>query len=215
MEVSEWHVGKEGISKEAADMVQAEQQQHGDILELQGKDHDHEEMLYNGTSATTVKVLEGIQWAVRTYKFQFFARVGDDAYFRPDEFLRQVLAGTIPQSNSVIGRFSVWSYEVGRPGTGLRNTNAYPYGMGYVLTYDVAAWIATSASMLARGFPEDGVVGAWLAGTHVQYVSSDHFHDGRPEFGAYRSCSDQDLLVHHMDSEADWHKIDSQGVMQC
>ena len=182
---------------------------------LPGMDLDQSEMSYNETSATTVKVLDGIQWAIHNYMFEFFARVGDDAYFRPDEFVRQFLAGDIPQVNSVIGAFSIWSYDVGQPGQGLKNTNTYPYGMGYLLTYDVAAWIATSASMLARGYPEDGVVGAWLAGTNVHYINSDHFHDGRPEYGLYKRCTSKDLLVHHMESEADWQKINNDGVMEC
>ena len=45
-------------------------------------------------SATTEKVMYTMQWAVENFSFQYFARLGDDSYFRPDEFYRQVL--TVP-----------------------------------------------------------------------------------------------------------------------
>ena len=35
-----------------------------------------------GASATTQKVLLGMQWAVRRFDFDYFMRLGDDSYFR-------------------------------------------------------------------------------------------------------------------------------------
>jgi hypothetical protein len=158
-------------------------------------------------------VLYSIQWAVENYQFQYFARLGDDAYFRPEELYRQASAGNLPSSQAIMGYFlPPFPYETGVG----QNNNVYPSGMGFVLTYDVCAWISASAGMLVAGFPEDAVVGAWLAGTKVRYIHDpDRFHDADVGALGYMPCSDRDLLVHHMRTSADWQRIDSSGVMHC
>ena len=35
-----------------------------------------------GPSATTQKVLLGMEWAVRRFDFNYFMKLGDDSYFR-------------------------------------------------------------------------------------------------------------------------------------
>ena len=215
--VFKFAIGKSSLTAGEGELVHAEEQDHGDILMLPVKDFDREEgqtLGYNYTSSTTEKVLYSIQWAVENYNFRFFARIGDDSYFRPDEFYKQVCAGEYPSTTAVIGRLSSHSIQVGN-GVG-SNTNLFPYGMGYIFTHDVAAWIAKSAGMLSVGYPEDAVVGSWLAGTRVQYVDvSDKFHDANSESRAYKPCNEQDLLMHHVEKKADWDLIDLGGVMAC
>ena len=147
------------------------------------------------------------------------------------------MAGEFPTSMAVIGHFiGPYSFDVGAGS----NSVMYPAGMGCVVTHDIAAWVASSSGMLTVGcepapflcaaggplsflkwqpngkprcgygrFPEDAVVGSWLVGTQAKLVNADdRFHD---QYG----CITRDILVHHMDSEADWQRIDSAGVMTC
>ena len=53
-------------------------------------------------SSTTCKVLEGIAVAVERFEFNFLARVGDDAYFRWDYFLRE-RAAALPARGLYLG----------------------------------------------------------------------------------------------------------------
>jgi hypothetical protein len=82
--------------------------------------------------------------------------------------------------------------------------------MGYVLGGGVArALAATHAAVgLADGFPEDGVVGLWLAGLSlrgVQRVHSPCFYNLRRH-----RCRDDGLLVHYMTTEA-WALVGADG----
>ena len=214
--VMKFAVGGGDVTADTMAMLSAEEAQHGDILILDSVadlDDDNTINSWHTTSATTEKVLYAIQWAARNYHFQYFARLGDDSYFRPDEFFRAASAGQFPATMAVIGRFlGPYGYAtaVGQ------NSVMFPAGMGFVLTFDVAAWISTSAGMLTAGFPEDVVVGSWLAGTKVVYINEvERFHDGDIGASTYRPCSDRDILIHHMRLEADWQRIDASGVMQC
>jgi hypothetical protein len=68
--------------------VQAEQQEHGDILMLDTIDSNTPDPPPNdGETATALKVVYGVKWAVDNYEFLWFVRLGDDAYFRVDYFL--------------------------------------------------------------------------------------------------------------------------------
>jgi hypothetical protein len=53
-------------------------------------------------SSTTCKVLEGIAVAVERFEFSYLARVGDDAYFRWDYFLRE-RAAALPTRGLYLG----------------------------------------------------------------------------------------------------------------
>ena len=211
-------VGGGSASSDVTSDISAEDEEFGDMLllhDVKDLDTDEEDAQYHwhNTSATTEKVLYSMQWAVEKYHFQYFVRLGDDSYFRPDELYRWSESGKMPPSLAVLGLFlGPYPYETGVG----KNSNVYPAGMGYVLTNDVAAWLAASAEMLSVGFPEDAVVGAWLAGTKVQFISDmEAFHDGDVGSGAYRPCSGRDVLVHHMRTQADWERIGSDGLMQC
>lgn len=145
-----------------------------------------------------------------TLDFQYFARIGDDAYFRPDEFYKQARHGEFPSKLAVIGQFIG---PLPYPAAGKHGGITYPSGGGYVVTYDVAAFISKSAPMLNTGFPEDANFGAWLAGTKAVFVDiRDKIHDWDTGSPHYNKCSPKEILVHHMRNEADWERIDSAGT---
>ncbi len=212
-------IGTENVTQEERNVVQREEESFGDILILHGisdQDRGVEDngWPWNGTSATTEKVVYSMQWAVEKYTFQYFARLGDDAYFRPDEFYRQVDSGEIPTSMALIGHFiGPYVYDTG---FGMHNSVVYPSGMGYVVTFDLCSYIAHSAGVLGVGFPEDAVVGSWLAGTKAKYVhAADKFHDVHPPDYGYRPCTPKDLLLHRMRTAEDWKAVGTTGLVVC
>lgn len=78
--------------------------------------------------------------------------------------------------------------------------------MGSIMTYDVAKHIADNVQNLFKGYPEDAVVGLWLASTNFR-VEHDpaRFHDW-----AWRLCSDQSIIIH----KHDYGTVDADGVMR-
>ena len=59
--------------------------------------------LDGGTSSTTCKLLLSAQWAVQRFKFDYFIRLGDDSYMRPDRIVPQLASGQYPRERAVIG----------------------------------------------------------------------------------------------------------------
>ena len=218
--VHKFVIGTGGISSEELDGILQEDIMHEDILLLPGLSdlevdysYLHPHWPWYNTSATAEKVLYSIQWAVKLYDFQYFARVGDDAYFRVDEFYRQAMAKPLPTAMSLFGQMiGPLSYPV----AGKENSIVYPSGAGYIITQDVASFISASAGMLNAGFPEDTNFGAWLAGTKVVFHDmGDRFHDLVAGQGYYQPCNSQDILVHRFRTEEDWKKVDAAGLVQC
>ena len=202
-------IGGQNISRgQYTDLVN-EQRQFGDLRVLDSLDFDHEpfqEIGAFGKSATTTKVLAAIQWATRNFMFRYLLRLGDDAYFKPEVFIRQAKLGLLPTRLACICYvvpamiYHTAAGEVRAP---------YPSGMGFVITYDVALWLSKAESMLLWGAPEDGMIGVWFAGTRVQL----HHHDGFRDVSW--QCRGEDLLVHVLRDAEAWSKIDDQGNMPC
>ena len=165
--------------------------------------------------------------------------------------------GEFPATMAVIGHFiGPYKFDLGVGEISL----VYPSGMGYLLTHDLVAWLASSAGVLSVGccsastamnftcsalcgsmpdsqmcggvpimkprscccrYPEDAVVGSWLLGTRAKPVNAtDRFHNQRTNSttNSYlfsRPCTSRDILVHCLNDEEDWQRIDSAGVMTC
>lgn len=202
-------IGKQNLSANTLANLHAEQKQFGDLQMLDSLDYDHQpfqQIGALGTSATTMKVLAAAKWAVQTFQFQYLVRLGDDAYFKPDAFLRQYVSKVLPISLACICfvvpsmTYQSAAGEVKAP---------YPSGMGFVITYDVAVWLSLAQNTLLWGAPEDGMVGLWLAGTRVQL----YHHDGFRDVGW--KCQSEDILVHVLRDQASWDRIDAKGNIPC
>lgn len=202
-------LGRQNLSHAYTSDLDAEQRRHGDLQYVNSLDYDHTPFQEIGpfqTSATTTKVLAAVKWAVQTYKFQYLLRLGDDAYFKPDVFLRQAEQGLLPQTHACIC-FVVPAIAYSTPAGEVKAP--YPSGMGFVLTSDVATWLSTADDMLMWGAPEDGMVGLWFAGTRVQLVHHDGFRD------ASWRCHGEDMLVHVLRNADAWGSIDAKGNIPC
>lgn len=77
--------------------------------------------------------------------------------------------------------------------------------MGFIMTHDVAEFIATSAPYLHKGYPEDAVVGMWLAATHFRVQHDTRFMDW-----AWKSCNEDSILIH----KHDYGAVGEDGVMR-
>jgi hypothetical protein len=164
-------------------------------------------------SSTTCKVLEGVAEALARFRFRYLARIGDDSYLRWDYLLERVLP-PLPEAGLLLARFNanqgVFSHLQTVFGQG--KFLPYPFGQGYVMTADIAAYLRTgyraSPGLITAG-PEDAAVGLHLAPLSMLNYHSDEFHDPY-----HQACSERSVLVHYM-SKAMWASIDEEGVVYC
>lgn len=196
-------VGNVGLSDEAHSWIAAEQQEHGDLLILDIIDVNVPDPPPDGVeTATALKVAHSTAWAVQHYDFPWFVRLGDDAYFRVDHFLLNV-APTLSRNGLMFGYAEDPGLHYSFP-HGVTITR-YCSGMGFIMTHDVAKFISDNALHLYKGYPEDAVVGLWLAGTNFKVQ-----HDARLHDWEWRRCSEQSIIIH----KHDYGAVDDDGVMR-
>ena len=202
-------IGTEGMDAGALKAIRAESHTHRDVLLIDAPDKDAGEP--RARSSTTLKVLHSMRYAVNHYTFDYFARVGDDAYFRVDYFAELAREHIFPAQEAYIGyKFS--NHIV--PATD--STHNFIVDMGFLLTYDLAQFTCAAHRHLHDGFPEDAVVGAWYVGTRARVLHEPRFHDiDHVTTVAYAPCTNTSLLMHHMWSQDKWDAIDEEGLLAC
>ena len=163
-------------------------------------------------SSTTLKVLHSMAYATNHYTFDFYARVGDDAYLRVDYLAELILVDhAFPLQQAYIG-YKFGDHRI--PGS--HSTHNFIVGMGFFLSQDLTQYVCRAQDVLLDGFPEDGIVGSWFVGTKVDVIHEPRFHDiDHVTTVAYAPCSNTSLLLHHMWKRSDWEAIDGEGLMQC
>lgn len=155
-----------------------------------------------GPSATTNKVMLSIQWAVQSYNFDYFFRLGDDSYFRVDHFIALLNANRFPDRNAVIGRMeSGYVFDM---------QQIYPQGAGYALTHDVCTFVASNTAYLMDTAPEDCVVARWLFAVGATFVHSPLWRD----MFLGESCINDMVLAHKLPTEH-WINISADGTVVC
>jgi hypothetical protein len=85
------------------------------------------------------------------------------------------------------------------------SVRGYCSGMGFAMTYDVAQFISRNVHDLHMGYPEDAVVGMWLAATNFKVQHDARFHDWD-----WSLCSNDSILIH----KHDYGAVDEDGVMR-
>ena len=203
-------VGTDNMEQTQLDLIKQEAVTHNDILLIDAPDEDHSEPKHR--SATTLKVMHSMRYAANNFVFEYFARVGDDAYFRVDYFAELVLLQKVyPQKNAYIG-YKFANHVV--PASD--STHSFIVGMGFFVSRDLATYVCKSYPYLLDGFPEDAIVGSWFVGTNAQVIHEPRFHDiDHITTVAYARCSNESLLLHHMWRQENWDAIDEKGLLEC
>lgn len=177
----------------------------GDTLTVKASDIDPDrgEGAALLVSSTTTKVFKALQWAASCGDcYDYVLRQGDDAHVNLLNLYDRLTKA--PATKWVLGRYikgglieEPWL----RRKLMIRVYPPYPYGMGYVLTMDVAKAIA-ALRMPIMAFPEDAVVGIWLLGMDVTHEDTTAFHnrlDRNVGGKIYRAaCKSTDILTHYM-----------------
>jgi len=204
-------IGLEGLSNKDKAAVDAEAVTHRDFLILPDvTDKDAGEPV--SRSSTTLKVMHSMAYAANHYTFDFYARVGDDAYLRVDFLAELILVDhAFPLDRAYIG-YKFPDHHI----AGSQSTHNFIVGMGFFLTQDLTRYVCQAQDVLLDGFPEDGIVGSWFVGTKVDVIHEPRFHDiDHVTTVAYAPCSNTSLLLHHMWSRKNWEAVDGEGLLEC
>ena len=204
-------IGLVGLSIKDKAAVGAESTTHRDFLILPDvTDKDAGEPV--SRSSTTLKVMHSMAYAANHYTFDFYARVGDDAYLRVDFLAELILVDhAFPLDRAYIG-YKFPDHHI----AGSQSTHNFIVGMGFFLTQDLTRYVCQAQDVLLDGFPEDGIVGSWFVGTKVDVIHEPRFHDiDHVTTVAYAPCSNTSLLLHHMWSRKNWEAVDGEGLLEC
>jgi hypothetical protein len=167
-------VGGRGETSPGATVAGLSDAAEGDIIAVDCADLDGPGgwVWPTSDSATTCKVIEGMRAIVSRYRFHFFARIGDDAFFKFDAFLLRVGAQHVRARENLVFAYWVQGNRLGDgplqaslggpPGLPLTSHGPYPGGMAYILGYNITAGLAAVADRvgLVDAAPEDVIVGA-------------------------------------------------------
>lgn len=77
--------------------------------------------------------------------------------------------------------------------------------MGFFMTHDVTKYVADNAPVLYKGYPEDAVVGLWLAGTNFKVQHDMRLHDW-----VWKRCSNESIIIH----KHDYGVVPEDGLMR-
>ena len=233
-------VGTQHLEPSVLAEADREQDEKHDLLFLNCQDIDTALLgdaswgLDAGPSATTQKVLLSVEWAVKTFTFDYFIRLGDDSYFRVDRFVS--LWDTLPKQNAVVGKIMkaniLGMEQVLYRACTLVHANItlcddlciplfapsvqeYAQGAGYVLTADICYFIAKAKPWLLSTAPEDGVIARWFLAIGAKLVN----HPGWRALDLGETCEDHGpgndlILAHKLPSEV-WANISSDGTINC
>ncbi|XP_078484112.1 UDP-GalNAc:beta-1,3-N-acetylgalactosaminyltransferase 2 [Ciona intestinalis] len=114
-----------------------------------------------------LKLLAFFKWTTENVHCEFVGKIDDDSFVDINNIL-QVIKRSGVKENSWFGSFR-GDIPVARWGKWAElayTANIYPafaYGGGYVITSDIALWLATNAQMLHPYQGEDVSMGIWLA----------------------------------------------------
>jgi len=100
----------------------------------------------------------------------------------------------------------------------------YALGMGYVLSQNVAEFVANlSPQLLQKSAPEDAVLSSWILPLHIKYIHDTAFHNVAKVKGfslnnyephAWKKCTPSDILLHYVTPPM-YNQIGRSGVMKC
>uniref|UniRef100_A0A7S1KT41 Uncharacterized protein n=1 Tax=Percolomonas cosmopolitus TaxID=63605 RepID=A0A7S1KT41_9EUKA len=180
---------------------------------------------------TLMKVARKLQ--ARSEKYTYLAVIDGNSYFRMDEFFFSKWEH-LPKRELVYGHY--WGPSLCRSHLFNGAIYTYPLWFGTIFTRDIIYHFLTIASEkyiahLDLSGPEDVILGGWLLGMNITKVHEPRFHtmwkmpvrfgpkakdSGYSDYLALSSCDDSSLLVHGMDKEELWKRINpNTGALLC
>ncbi|CAD6224907.1 unnamed protein product [Miscanthus lutarioriparius] len=129
-----------------AALVAVESQRHGDIIVL-------DNCAENMNDGKTYAYLSSVPRLFAAEPYDYVMKTDDDTYLRVAALVEELRSK--PREDLYLG----YGYAMGG------QPMPFMHGMGYVVSWDVAAWIAGADEILARNDtlgPEDLMVGKWL-----------------------------------------------------
>jgi hypothetical protein len=165
------------------------------------------------TSSTTCKVYEALKYIVEHYHARYVWRGADDSYLNLRFFFKTVMP-TLPTTRLYYGRLRRKVEHVEelqlehqprlQEVFGIRQWGQYMSGMGYMISYDVADFIATLKIPPHLTWCEDLMVGLWLNPFQIQFMHGGELFHEQGERVVENNT--EHLLVHRVTPEQ-WASI--------
>jgi len=183
--------GEDGGNK-IRDELDAENEKYDDLLFLEDEIEAYDRL--------THKVIKAVQWASEMRKPKYVIKTDENAFVRVDMFLDE-LPKLKTQEKLYMGFFRAnvpnndnkWHDSAYT----LCDTNLpYALGGGYLISGDVAAYLAASAPMLMRWKNEDVAMGTWLSTLDLNRVHDTRFDTMSVE---KTGCTNDALISKGMD----------------
>lgn len=185
-------VGSSDLTSAQNEALTREFEQHSDLIFL-----DHVVDSYEHMSK---KVLASFEWLLEdNIDCRYVMKTDDNSFVRLDLVLEQI--DLMPRQRFYWGYFSnnaqirtegKWA----ETGWDLCDTYlTYALGGGYVVSQDLATWIARNGQKLRLWTNEDVSVGAWLSALDVRRYHDVRFDTSSPN----RGCKNSDLIIKKQD----------------
>ena len=175
------------------------------------RDYGDEWNSADDSSGTTCKVYKSLKYIVANYVAQYVWRGADDSYVN----LKYFFTFTLPTTRLYFGDLRTMNHiqpdlmlatQPKLAGLfGLRQFGQYMYGSGYVLSFDVADFVASLKIPPHLTWCEDVMIGMWLNPFQIEFRHSPLWTDRQ-----YASLGVDYILIHRMLPEH-WQRIDRQG----
>lgn len=186
---------------------------------VQCRDYGDEFDNPDDTSGTTCKVYEALKYIAANYNAKYVWRGADDSYVNLCYFFSSVMP-TIPATRLFLGRLRktdtiqedlLLSRQPNLQKLfGIYQYGQYMHGMGFLLSFDVADFVASLKIPPHLTWCEDVMVGMWLLPFQITFMDYPGFHEPL-EFGQ-AGLGKQYLLIHRMTPEQ-WKRIGSDGTL--
>ena len=167
-----------------------EQDRYADLILLPNLVDDYRKL--------TIKVIESMKWVNEHAQFDYLLKTDDDSYVRVGEILESLKVK--PAKMLYMGFFYERSdiLDEGKWAEPMRyicdSYVDYAAGGGYVLSFDLVAYIVDNSEKLKKFTNEDVAVGTWLAPLEVNMV-----HDERFRMSDY--CTGDFIIFHPASTE--------------
>jgi len=181
-------IGIKNIEEEKLSKLKAENETFGDLVYLSEVTESCEKL--------AKKTAESINYGVKNFDFEYLLKVDSDSFVRVGAVLKSLRDIAHPRLywGFLDGRAKPFRTGKWKEVDWMLCDRYLPYqlGGGYVISYQLAAYISKNLKLLKYYVSEDVSVGVWLAGVDTKYVHDPRFDT---EFQS-RGCNNEYLITH-------------------